>query len=115
MEDLKMFYDVFNYDSEFDKEDFAETDYFQALEDERKYQEELETEQLDKHIEEHYFTEIKGCGYFAPAYKKSLDNQKMIKLRREGNSLRKIAEILGCSPSTVRNRLKKLGELYIIP
>lgn len=49
-------------------------------------------------------------GIYANAYKKGLDNYTMKRLRKKGYTYRQIAGKLGCSPSTVRNRLKKLGE-----
>lgn len=68
--------------------------------------EESEQRLLDVEIERHIFKSIPGHGYNAPAFRKDLDNMKMIELRRKGWSLRKIAEKLNCSPNTVRNRLK---------
>lgn len=60
-------------------------------------------------LERMCFAERRGYGMNAHAYNCSIDNIAIIQLRDEGKTLREIAEILCCSPSTVRNRLKAMG------
>ena len=48
-------------------------------------------------------------GKNAHAYKHDLDNKKMYNLYQEGKSYHEIGQLMGCSPSTVRNRLQKLS------
>lgn len=55
------------------------------------------------------FEKVPKHGVHAHAYKKSLDNVRMKRLRERGCTYRQIGKQLGCSPSTVRNRLKKMG------
>lgn len=95
--------DLYNYNYGEDDEDdygYGEDDDFDPFDDEK----------LDKELERKAFEDIPKHGVHAHAYKKGLDNQKMRKLREKGYTYRQIAEQLKCSPSTVRNRLKKLGE-----
>ena len=60
-------------------------------------------------LERMCFEERKRCGKNAHAYDFNIDNIAIIQLREEGKTLREIAELFGCSPSTIRNRLKILG------
>lgn len=53
-------------------------------------------------------------GKHTHAYREELLNSEIVRLRRAGWSLAKIAEQLGCSPSTVRNRLNKLRMMKLI-
>lgn len=46
-----------------------------------------------------------GQQYY-PAYKKSIDVEKIYKLHQQGLSLRAIAKEVGCSPDTVKRRLE---------
>ena len=55
------------------------------------------------------FEKVPKHGVHAHAYKKNLDNVRMKRLRERGYTYRQIGKQLGCSPSTVRNRLKKMG------
>lgn len=48
-------------------------------------------------------------GKNAHAYKNKLDNLTMYHLYQKGKSYREIGQLMGCSPSTVRNRLQKLS------
>lgn len=73
------------------------------------YEDRLLEEYKNNYIEKKTFDSVPKCGYHASAYRDDLDNQEIINLRVKGYSLRKIANILGCSPSTVRNRLNKMG------
>lgn len=43
---------------------------------------------------------------YPPAYKKSIDVEKIYKLHHQGLSLRAIAREVGCSPDTVKRRLE---------
>lgn len=65
-------------------------------------------ERFMSELERKKFRETPKHGIYAHAYKKQLDNVKIMTLRDQGKSLREIAVALGCSPSTIRNRLKKL-------
>ena len=67
-----------------------------------QYRELLELERM-------CFEERNGYGKNAHAYDSDIDNIAIIQLREEGKTLREIAELLDCSPSTIRNRLKVLG------
>lgn len=67
-------------------------------------------EETEREEERWAFENVPKHGIHAHAYKKELDNLRMKKLREKGYSYRKIGKHLGCSPSTVRNRLKKLGK-----
>lgn len=67
-----------------------------------QYRELLELERM-------CFEERKGYGKNAHAYDSDIDNIAIIQLRDEGRTLREIAELFDCSPSTIRNRLKVLG------
>ena len=40
-----------------------------------------------------------------------VDNKKVFALKQQGKSINEIAEVFGCSPNTIRNRLAKLKEL----
>ena len=56
-------------------------------------------------------------GTEASAFRKDLLTEQMAFLREKGYSYRKIADKLGCSPSTVRNRLNDkelLKSLWLI-
>lgn len=53
-------------------------------------------------------------GKHTHAYREELLNSEIVRLRRAGWSLAKIAEQLACSPSTVRNRLNKLRMMKLI-
>ena len=68
--------------------------------------EEREAEELQK-------TNFKK-GKHTHAYREELLNSELVRLRRAGWSLVKIAEQVGCSPSTVRNRLNKLRMMKLI-
>lgn len=54
------------------------------------------------------FERQKGYGKNAHAYDQGIDNVVIMQQREEGKTLREIAELFGCSPSTIRNRLIKL-------
>lgn len=66
-------------------------------------------EEENRWFESRAFDFVPKHGFHAHAYKKQLNNLKMIRLREKGKSYREIAKQLNCSPSTVRNRLKKMG------
>lgn len=70
--------------------------------------EEMEYQSLLE-LERRYFEKRKGYGKNAHAYNSDINNIAIMQLRDEGKTLREIAELLGCSPSTIRNRLKILG------
>ena len=78
-----------------------------------EYQEEYEDDLLQRHLdelaEEEAFKKVPKHGCHAPAYKKEIDNMKLLELWRKNYSLRRIAKALGCSVGTVHNRLKKLN------
>lgn len=67
-------------------------------------------EEKEREEEARAFESIPKHGVHAHAYNKKLDNLKIKRLRKKGYTYREIAKQLKCSPSTVRNRLKKLGE-----
>lgn len=69
--------------------------------EEMQYRELLELERM-------CFKERRGCGMDAHAYNRDIDNIVIMQLREEGKTLREIAELFDCSPSTIRNRLKIL-------
>ncbi len=60
-------------------------------------------------LEQETFENQRLHGKQAHAYKHEYDNVKIMLLREDGKTYREIAKIIGCSPSTVRNRLRKLG------
>lgn len=82
-----------------DYDPFSEDDGVCSFEDQEREREE----------ERWVFENIPKHGVHAHAYKKKLDNLKMKELREKGCTYREIAVQLGCSPSTVRNRLRKMG------
>lgn len=45
-------------------------------------------------------------GVEASAFRQDLSTEMMVALRKKNYTYRQIADALGCSPSTVRNRLK---------
>lgn len=63
----------------------------------------------EREDEKRAFESIPKHGVHAHAFKKGLDNLKMKELREKGLTYREIGKQLGCSPNTVRNRLKKMG------
>jgi len=67
-------------------------------------------EEIERARELRAFDEVPKHGFHAHAYNRKLDNLKMRKLRNKGYTYRQIAKQIGCSPSTVRNRLKKMGD-----
>lgn len=62
----------------------------------------------EREEEKRAFESIPKHGVHAHAFKKGLDNLKMKELRKKNYTYREIAKQLGCSPNTVRNRLKKM-------
>lgn len=62
-----------------------------------------------KEIEKKYFENKPRCGKFANAYSHNIDNIKIMQMRIKNCTLREIAKQFNCSPSTIRNRLNKLG------
>lgn len=50
-------------------------------------------------------------GKHTHATREDLDNVRILQLRAAGRTLTQIGEQLGCSPSTVRNRLNKLKDV----
>ena len=75
-------------------------------------------EWLERLLEEREAEELQKTnfekGKHTHAYREELLNSEIVRLRRAGWSLAKIAEQLGCSPSTVRNRLNKLRMMKLI-
>lgn len=67
-------------------------------------EDEIEKEEIAK-----AFKSTPKHGVYAHAYNKKLDNWKIKKMREKRYTLRAIAKQLGCSPNTIRNRLKKMG------
>lgn len=65
-------------------------------------------EEKEREEEARAFESIPKHGVHAHAYNKKLDNLKIKRLRKKGYTYREIAKQLGCSPNTVRNRLKKM-------
>ena len=65
-------------------------------------------EQEYREWERKCFEGRKGYGKNARAYDQGIDNIVIMQQREEGKALREIAELFGCSPSTIRNRLIKL-------
>lgn len=59
-------------------------------------------------LEKKQFESVPGQGKSAHAYKQDIDNCIINKLREDGKTYREIAAHFGCSPSTIRNRYKKL-------
>ena len=47
-------------------------------------------------------------GVYAHAYKSEYDNKVIYEMNKDGKSLQQIADVLGCSKSTIRNRLNKM-------
>lgn len=82
----------------------------EELEEER-YERMIEEyeKQRNKKIEEKAFRDIAGQGVHAHAFRDDLDTSEMIKLKEKGFSLREIGVKLGCSPSTVRNRINRFN------
>lgn len=83
--------DYFNDWSMYEDEDIKKPE--QKQEDSSKKQPEESKRQAKK-------------GYEASAFRGDLSTDKMADLRKKGYSYRKIADVFGCSPSTVRNRLR---------
>ena len=77
--------------------------------EESEYDDDDFSEERDRYLEQQTFSSVPKHGIHAHAYKKGLDNLEMMKLRGERKTYREIAKQLGCSPSTVRNRMKKMG------
>lgn len=90
----------YNYGEDNTSNRYDDDDDFDPFEDVEREREE----------EKWAFESVPKHGVYAHAYKKELDNHKIRELRKKGYTYRQIAEQLKCSPSTVRNRLKKLGE-----
>lgn len=93
--------DIFG-DSE---EDYDEFDDFEAYD-----------ELINKEIEKYYREKEKEVfenkpkhGKSAHAYSHHIDNIRIIQMRRDNYTLREIAKQFNCSPSTIRNRLNKMG------
>lgn len=71
---------------------------------------------LEKRIEEDLKKKrsVFEHGDHAPAFRRDLSNIEMLQLRLKGYSYRRIGEVLGCSPNTVKNRLKGNGLLKLV-
>lgn len=85
--------------------------FVDAVEDdawEEDWQDRIDSE-LRKQLEKASFEDSHGHGKFAHAYNHSIDNIKILQLREKGQSLREIAKYFHCSPSTIRNRLMRMG------
>ena len=80
---------------------FNEEEYFDNTD---RLLDEMERERIEK-----AFSEKKGAGVKAHAYRHNLDNNLILQLWRQGWTLRKIGKELKCSPNTVRSRLHKMG------
>ena len=101
-------YDLWNYDSAVDWNDCYETSWeVDEEQEEEKYEKMIEEheEQQNKEIEIRAFRDVAGQGVHAPAFRDDLDTLEMIKLKKRF-SLREIGRKLGCSPNTVKNRIK---------
>lgn len=64
---------------------------------------------MNKQLEKESFENKPGHGKFAPAYSHDIDNIRIIQMRESACTLREIAKEFSCSPSTIRNRLRKMG------
>ena len=83
------------------EEEFNEESYFDNTDE---LLEQLEQEEIEKS-----FSEKRGAGVEAHAYRHNLDNNLILQLWRQGWTLRKIGKELKCSPNTVRYRLHQMG------
>lgn len=92
------------------KEEYSYWDDFPDIEELAVQGEQEQKKQLEQKQKEREQPTAKRSpskhGDCAPAYRRELDVCKMYQLSKKGYSYRKIAELLGCSPNTVRNRLK---------
>lgn len=95
----------------YEKMGFGAVDTDDSVYDADDYFDPFEDEEEEREEERWTFEAIPKHGVHAHAYKKELDNLKIKKLKKNGYTFREIAVQLGCSPSTVRNRLKKMGGL----
>lgn len=87
------------FGEEYCEKNLADWDNSQA-----EYYDELEHREWERKC----FEGRKGYGKDAHAYDHDIDNVVIMQLREDGKTLREIAELFGCSPSTIRNRLKIL-------
>lgn len=97
--------------------DEGDWDPFEPSEEDilREMEEAYFEKKLEQHIREHEAelekqvpATVPECEKRGNAYRPDLDNAKIKELRDRGYSLRKIANALGASPSTIRNRLLTL-------
>ena len=72
----------------------------------------------DRYIAEQELKELERVnfkkGKHTHAYREDLLNSEIIQMRNRGLTLEKIAGQLGCSVSTVRNRLNKLKAMNLL-
>ena len=92
----------------YDDDDYDADDIFGDESDEYDIGDDYE-ELMYKEMDKWYFEGKPRHGKFAHAYAHNIDNVRIIQMREKGKSLREIAAQFDCSPSTIRNRLKKMG------
>lgn len=85
-------------------EEYCEKNFTEWDDSQAEYCEDLEYREWERKC----YKKRKGYGKDAHAYKADIDNVVIMQQREEGKTLREIAELFGCSPSTIRNRLIKL-------
>ena len=95
-------------------EDYTEDDFytdrpFGGSDKEFCMDPDVEEHLINKQLEKECFENKPKHGKFASAYSHDIDNIKIIQLRENNCTLREIAKHFNCSPSTIRNRLRKMG------
>lgn len=105
--------DILGDDRDFNQEGLNNPEDRSYINDEHDYgyYSEYDDTQLQReYLDSETFSSVSGRGREAPAYKNSISNIAILKLwDDEGLSCREIARQLHCSPSTVKNRLNKMG------
>lgn len=101
--------DYFDYDEIYGTDGQDRSSYYPHEKDnldEEYYEHILEIEETKRIQEQKISISPSKHGYCAPAYRRDLDVENMCQLKKKGYSYRRIARELGCSPNTVRSRLK---------
>ena len=82
----------------------------QEQKEQREQQKQKQQEQLEQELKESEQRILKRShtksGYCSTAYRRDLNVDMMYQLHKKGYSYRRIAKEMGCSPNTVRSRLK---------